>query len=250
VSALLWFSHAQTLAQATGLSFGLTDKLMNADILLSTEYWLKIVRRLFADVLGPIGFLGVPVGVVLAVRQGKRAELLGLLAFDAYLVIVAGGNFHHNYYQLPIVPMATVATALAITGMASRIARQRGWRDAQRLMLCAGIVWIAVMGAFTRSVSAHNWYELDAPRVALCDAMRPHLSETDRVVFVNERSPDVLFCLDRKGWLLNEHDRRYAAHGGSIVVVRSSHPIRTELDAAASKLLDSTDYAVYRMKAE
>ena len=252
----LWFSHAHALAQATGLSFGLGDKLMNADILLSSEYWVKIVRRLFADILGPVGFVAAIAGVVFALQRRRVAEFLGFLAFDVYLLVVVGGNFHHNYYQLPIVPVATVLIALAIVEAASRVAQRRGWRREQMVMLVAGIVWLAVMGAFARSVSAHNWYELDAGRVTLCQDVRPLLSETDRVVFVNERSPDVLFCLDRKGWLLNEHEgnmdylRRFAAQGGSIVIVRASHPVRAELDAAASRLLASTEYVVYRMKAE
>ena len=253
---VLWFSHAHALAQATGLSFGLSDKLVNTDILFSVDYWIKIVRRLFADVLGPVGFVGTIAGVIFAVQQRKIAELLGLLAFDVYLVVVVGGNFHHNYYQLPIVPVATVVIALAITETATRVARTRGWRREQLVTLCAGIVGLAVMSSFARSVSAHNWYELDAGRVTLCEDLRPHLSESDRVVFVSERSPDVLFCLDRKGWLLNEHEgnmdylRRFAAQGGSIVIVRASHPVRAELDTAAARLLASTDYVVYRMKAE
>ena len=253
---VLWFSHAHALAQATGLSFGLGDKLVNTDILLSAEYWIKIVRRLFADILGPVGFVAALAGVIIALRRRRVAELLAFLAFDIYLFVVVGGNFHHNYYQLPIVPVATVLIALAIVETASRVAQRRGWRRDQMVTLCAGIVWLAMMSAFARSVSAHNWYELDARRVTLCEDVRPHLSETDRVVFVNDRSPDVLFCLDRKGWLLNEHEgnmdslRRLAAQGGSIVIVRASHPVRGELDAAATRLLESTEYVVYRMKAE
>jgi hypothetical protein len=251
-----WFAHAHALAQATGLSFGLADKLMNTDILLSAEYWIKIVRRLFADILGPVGFVAAIAGVIFARQQRKVAELFTWLAFAIYLFTVVGGNFHHNYYQLPIVPVATVLIALAIVETAARVAQRRGWRRDQAVTLCAGIVWLAIMGAFARSVSAHNWYELDARRVALCEDVRPHLAETDRVVFVSDRSPDVLFCLDRKGWLLNEHEgnmdylRRFAAQGGSIVIVRASHPVRAELDAVATRLLESTEYVVYRMKAE
>ena len=253
---VLWFWHAHALAQATGLSFGLSDKLINTDILMSAEYWIKIVRRLFADILGPVGFVAAIAGLIFALQRRKIAELLGFLAFDAYLFIVVGGNFHHNYYQLPIVPVATVLIALAIVETASRVAHRRGWRRDQMVTWCAGIVWLAIMGAFARSVSAHNWYELDAARVTLCEDVRPHLYATDRVVFVNDRSPDVLFCLDRKGWLLNEHEgnmdylRRFAAQGGSVVIVRALHPVRSELDAAALRLVESTDYVVYRMKAE
>ncbi len=144
---------------------------MNADILLSSEYWLKIARRLFADILGPVGFVGLPIGVG-GRAPGQAGRTFGL-RFGAYLVIVAGGNFHHNYYQLPIVPMATVATPRH--HRAGLTPRAEGWRDAQRSDALCGDRVDRRDGAFARSVSAHNWYELDAPRVALCDEVRPHL---------------------------------------------------------------------------
>lgn len=253
---VLWFTHARTLAETTGLSFGLADKLFSTEILFSGEYLLKIARRLAADLLGPVGVVCVVVGTVLAVRRGKTAEALGLAGFGIYLVVVTGGNFHHNYYQLPVVPIAVVAASLGVTGIAAALARRRGWNRAGVLSLYTGILWLAAMTTFVRSVSAHNWYELDRSRQRLCEDVRPLLMPSDRVVFANERNPDVLFCLDRKGWLLNYHEsnatylRRFVAAGATIAIIRKGDALQTDLEGMGARLVETPDYLAYRLKTE
>lgn len=250
----LWFAHARELAQSTGLSFGITDKLMVPEILLSAEYPVKIARRLAADILGPVGFVCTPIGALIAVRRGYVAEALGLLAFAVYLVVVVGGNFHHNYYQLPIVPVAVVLCSLGIIGTAQYVAAKRHWDQRGVILACAAMVWLAVMSSFARSVSAHNWYELDAEGLQLCEGLRRHLSPEDRIIFVGERSPAVLFCVDRKGWLLNPHEETmthlhdFVRHGASLIVVRRAHALERELAGVAMPLLQQPDYVVFRLK--
>ena len=167
MSGAAWFSHIRGLAQSTGLSFGLTDKLIDTDLLLSAEYPFKVAIRLVKDVLGPVVVIFVPVGAVLAVRRGRRAEVLGLLAFAAYLIVVTAGNFHHNYYQLPVVPIATVLASVGIVGAMSRLAVRYGWDRARTLAAYSLILWAAAASTFVRSVSAHHWYELDGHRLRL-----------------------------------------------------------------------------------
>ena len=254
VCGLLWFRHARNISELTGLSFGLSDKLLDSEILLSLEYPFKIARRLVKDVIGLVGTFFVPVGLAIALRRGKLAELLGVLSFAAYLIVVTVGNFHHNYYQLPIVPVATVLTALGIVGaVTARSQRNRWWRE-NSVRVYAAVLWVAAISTFVRSVSAHNWYEIDRGRLRLCDDLRPLLTDSDRLVFVNDQSPDMLFCLNRKGWLLNEHEssaqnlRRIGEAGGSVVVVhKGDRRGRADAQTIAHRLTETPDFVVFRM---
>ena len=75
VVAVAWQRHAHALGQMTGFSFGLADKLFDAELMFSGKYPVKIVERLFKDILGPVGFVGMAAGLWLAFRARRWCEL-------------------------------------------------------------------------------------------------------------------------------------------------------------------------------
>ena len=203
-----WFTHAHALFAMTGLTFGIGDKLFDADLLLSFRYLSKISTRLIKDVLGPCGILFLIAGLWEMRRRHALAELAGLGAFVAYLAIVTVGNFHHNYYQLPIVPVAAVLMAVGIVDTSERLVAQRRWSRFSLYVTCAAMVAATAITTFGRSVSFHSWYEIDPAVVFLCNETRAQLGPSERVVIVGSKSPALLFCLDRKGWLLDGEEAR------------------------------------------
>jgi hypothetical protein len=64
------------------------------------------------------------------------------------------------------------------------------------------VLWLMLLTTFVRSVSFHSWYEVDARKASFCRALGMAIPADERVTFVAYNSPDVLYCLDRKGWLL------------------------------------------------
>lgn len=252
-SGTLWFWHARNLSELTGLSFGLSDKLLDSEILRSAEYPFKVARRLVKDILGPVGALFTPIGAVIAIREKKYAEALGILAFAAYLIVVAAGNFHHNYYQLPIVPIATVLASLGIVRSVAHLSGRYHWRWTKELTAYSAILWVAAMSTLIRNVSAHNWYEQNRGRLHLCENLKPLLSDTDRLVFANDQSPDMLFCLDRKGWLLSTdqstvaHIRSLSQAGASVVVLHKDDQLRAQLEAVGHRLIETSDFVTLRL---
>lgn len=254
-SCALWFAHAHRLYELTGLTFGLSDKLLSASLLFSTEYWVKIATRLLKDIIGPVGMVFGPVGLYAAVRSGRVAEALGVLGFAFYLVVVTIGNFHHNYYQLPIVPVATVLASLGIVEAVRRLAERRSWAWATRMYVYAAILGAAVMTTYLRSVSAHNWYEVNQGALRICEEVSPLLRPDDRVVFLDYPSPDILFCLDRKGWLLTPHEATpdvitdAVEEGASILITpQASARFGTDLAPPAQPLVSTPEFVAFRLR--
>ncbi len=204
VAAVAWFRHAQALGQQTGLSFGLTDKLFDTELMFSGKYPLKLVERLFKDVLGPVGFCAMAAGIWLAIRGRRWCELLGVSAFAFYLLLVVGGNFQHDYYQLAIMPIAPAVAAPALFALMTLPATHRAFR--YRHQLLAALLGLAAFASFVRSTSFHSWYEFGADSVLFCEQADRFAERTDRVVFIGSNDPALLFCMDRKGWLLTEED--------------------------------------------
>jgi hypothetical protein len=198
----LWYTHARTLYEATGLTFGLTDKTFEPSLVFSLRFPLRIARRLLRDVLGPVGLVLLLVGAVAAIRRRRWVEPAGLGAFVVYLVAVARGNFHHDYYQLAILPLGAVLVGLGVVEAVESAAR-RGWPAVRRQTLTAVLLWALVVTTVVRSLSAHSWYEIEPGRLELCRAIAPQMQASDRLLFVNYLSPDLMFCLDRRGWILD-----------------------------------------------
>jgi hypothetical protein len=199
--AVLWYGHARALGAESGLSFGITDKLFDAATVFSVTFPLQMLERLARDILEPIGLVAIAVGAWLAYRSLRWCELLGLLGFVAYVVIVAVGNRHHNYYQLALMPIAPVVAAPGVSWIAT-------WAENRFRLLretaLPGILMLAAICAFVRLVSAHSWFEYSPHDVVLCEALHAATSPTDRLLFVGDNNPQVLFCVDRKGWLLSD----------------------------------------------
>lgn len=196
-AAALWYSHAHRLGQATSLSFGLLDKTFDPALVLSGRFVIGIGARLMRDVLGPIGFIAAAAGLVICLRRRRWAEVFGAAAFCAYLVLVARGNDVHDYYQVAIVP---IGVALIAVGLGEGL---RTPMVSERRYLPIVIAALALMASttFIRSVSAHSWYDYDVDRVEMCRQLRGQLQPRDLVAFVDDPNPDLLFCVDRRGWL-------------------------------------------------
>lgn len=226
----LWFSHAHEVFSRTGLSFGTVDKLFDASLLTWHYAWL-ISSRLTRDVLGPIGVIAALVGLTRSVTTGYRAEIFGVLGFLFYVVVVTGGNLNHNYYQLQIVPVGTVLAGLGVVAWVQRTGDAKRWLAAQRLRASAFVIGLAVLAAFVRNAGFHSWYEVDQTRAEVCRNLSPRLATGELVAFVGYKSPDILFCLDRRGWLLDEdtpHDqlRRVIPDGAGVIVIPTRYEDR------------------------
>jgi hypothetical protein len=91
---------------------------------------------------------------------------------------------------------------------------------------------VLVVSSFVRSVSFHSWYEVDSDKQQFCEELVPLLQRSDLVAFADYGSPDLLFCLDRRGWLLHAEESTPARlgeiirQGASVLVMQNSWPAR------------------------
>ena len=200
-AAFLW--HMRMLAGQTGVvDFGAADKLFKVDD-MSGHYVYVISRRLLRDLLGPVGHVAWGVGVVSGVRRQRLAEAAAVIGALAYFVLVSRGNRVHDYYQLALVPGALIAMPEGLAVLGELLSRVLPARAADTPLAGSFVLaWTMMLFCFGRSVSFHSWYEVDADKLRVCTALRSALAPHDLIVFTNYNSPDVLYCLDRRGWLL------------------------------------------------
>jgi hypothetical protein len=194
----LWYRHAHQLGATTGLSFGMTDKLFDPNVVFSTSFAWVMVTRLWKDILGPIGAFGAVAGLWFAAREHRWCEVFGVAGFLGYLILVAGGNYIHDYYQLAVIPIAPSLVGLGWV----RLAHLRSEQAHDRWQVLVVALALAVCSTFIRSVSAHSWYEVSTADEELCRAVDVFSAPEDRVVLLGTTDPKLLFSMDRKGWVL------------------------------------------------
>ena len=199
----LWYRHAAGVSEQTGLTVGLTDKLFAWDLALSPGFYRVVLRGLAFDVLGPLAILLLVVGLVWTTRQGLWAERLAIAGFGAYVLIVARGVFVHDYYLIPVVPIGLVLVAVGSVVASKRISTvARAGHLTDPMLALSALLAVMLLSAYVRSVSFHSWYDIHVDRQETCALLRDVTGPDDRVLFLHYNSPDILFCADRKGWLL------------------------------------------------
>jgi hypothetical protein len=120
------------------------------------------------------------------------------------------------------------------------------------------VLALMLLGTLVRSVSFDSWYEYDPDRPALCREVRSQLEPGELVAFVDYPSPDLLFCLDRHGWLFGAGEwtaddlLRVWKESANILVVPDSVPAAALPDALrrhAILVTNSGRLTAYRLDA-
>ena len=229
-AVVLWYWQIRLAADESGLTVGLTNKLFNPELVFTWNFVERIVRKLLRDIFG-ITAVFVVWGALVAWRRGRIAEILGLAGFVVYVLVVADGVFHHDYYLLPIGMTASPLAALGIVNGAvpalTRFSRETA---------LATVLALVLMSSFVRAASFHSWYEWDPSEADLCQAGPSVLKPRERVLFADIGEPRLMFCLDVQGWLVGRNEPvaaldRARAEGATAIVTWSAKEVTPQTAA-------------------
>lgn len=203
--SILWYSHAHQIFKEYGLTFAIWDighdKWGNIQIWLDKEFYLTLFHRFKGEVLTPIGLCLFLFGLVLKVRQKKEFLFhFWLLGIIIYFFIVAVGNIVNNYYQLPLVPVASIFIGKALTLFINK-----------KLLSEKVIGWIIITIAFL-SISLFSYQEIKgfyywSRPIYFAGKTVDKLVEKDALIIVGNdtiyHGPEGLYYSNRKGWYAN-----------------------------------------------
>jgi hypothetical protein len=142
------------------------------------------------------GFIIFVVGMI-AFRKDKRLKLFNvwLLAALIYLIIVARGNYAHDYYQLPILVPITVFIGMVF----SKYFNKRPLSNWKSGLLTIGLVGMLGLG-FARYYDYIKREDLTDPKYKLSQLVK-HKTENDALIItVSGYDPMLLYLSHRKGW--------------------------------------------------
>lgn len=188
----IWYYYAH-VAFAQYATFGIWDvgsgKWGNTAIWFDRDFYIMMFNRLATVVFTPVGLILFVYGLFLKSKLRTNLFYFWVLAVLIYFIVVANGNFAHDYYQRPLVPPGAIFVGLAL----SKIYEKNKWAS---LALIAIILISAIY-------TAAPFYTEDT---IILDAA----TTTDKIVEKNAliitteseigANPDILYYSQRKGW--------------------------------------------------
>lgn len=225
IPAALWYHHAISLFDETGLTFGIFgntgyDKFDHG-LLLSSAFWTTMAQRFALVVLTPVGCVLALAGIFRpwASGPGHRdrwylyAWLGGLIA---YLLLVPEGNRKLHYYQLPFVPLVALLAATPLAALSTQ--KQPG----RRLLVLAALLGVGAASAhevadyyrpptygyYASCLAAGRALDTKLPNAAL--VVVGDLDDNAGAPF-RAQSPTLLYYMNRKGWQITPDEFSAAA---------------------------------------
>jgi hypothetical protein len=198
---------------------------------LDAGNWLILLRRLIFDVASPVGFLLVVWGVYGWLRGTRRALrwffaswALGLVL---YVLVFFNLNRIHNYYQIPLLAIVSVAAAACLDQFAA-LRRPYGAIAVGLLvvLLAGGSLWYSQLA----------YYHVDWRAIQAGQIIQEHSAPDDLVVTYlyddnDENSdPRLLYHALRRGWSIRRSDidrerlALYAGEGARLLAIVEVDP--------------------------
>jgi len=188
--SVIWYWHAHAIAEQfyPHHFFGAGG----IHIMSSGWYW-KIAKQMATSSLTPLLVILATCGVFVT-GSTKNARLLHwwLAAMILFIVVVGYGN-RHQWYQLPLVPIAAALAGAACTFIASKVPDQRA-----KITL---LIFLAASFGFPAFHYAQLFYHSSAAQLRDVGLeLKRRTPENSLIVAADNGDPTILYYAERKGW--------------------------------------------------
>jgi len=180
-----------------------TDKWFNRAILLNPDFYQRIWLQHLGELhLAYSGYIFLIIGFLTALQEeNKKVFGIWLLAVFFYFIVVAVGNYVHEYYQLPVLLVGSILVGAGISRSIEKI-KNISFRT-HKIILTVGLavllLWLPIYG-YTKSGERMRFdynYKIAGEHLA-----RISLPD-DKIIVVSDGEPEVLYYSKRKGWHFN-----------------------------------------------
>ena len=208
---LAWYTHAYRISftYPPYHVFG-TGVLEIAEV----GWYVEIVHRLATSSLTPLVAAAMLVGLFLPARTAYAWVFhWWLLALLVFIVLAGWGNHEHDWYQLPLVPVAAALAGRASAWGFGRVARRAG---APLACIGAGVLVVGLAAAAYIAIAPH--YE--PKRLAWWQAglALNRLTPPEALLLIaDDGDPTALYYSRRRGWHFLQHFGRPPVDSGEAI---------------------------------
>jgi len=212
VPTVAYYLHAHRLYQQSGMTvYGISGGWPGSgkfDLwgqLLSADFYRVMFNRLRSVILGRYGVWLLLAGLLIAPQ--KREEWLlyvWLGAVVLFILAVAQGNRQHEYYQLPLVPVAALFVGKALAALARPQTLNLELLILRRYGGAALAVLLLLLSARSAWQALAPMYEQSSVLLEVAQATERWTPPGEPVVLLHDwaRVPEVFYYAHRRGWAI------------------------------------------------
>lgn len=203
VPTFAWLTHALNVGDLGGVTknAGLadTDKIWGPiERLWDPKFYFRLQWRLFDRAITPIASLLAGLGLIAMRGSIARLPRFWLLGVVVYILLIRNGNYVHNYYQLPFVPVAALLAAMGFNWGLTRYYSKPAGKIAAFIVL-AGFLVLSLI--YVRSDFSQDLSSVKAGRLL------EKVSTADDLVYIldpgSTRKNQAIYYSHRRGWHTN-----------------------------------------------
>jgi 4-amino-4-deoxy-L-arabinose transferase-like glycosyltransferase len=175
-----------------------TDKWFNKNILLKPDFY----RRIWLQHLGELhfaytGYLFFIIGLFSHLKKEQEVFRIWVFAIFFYFIVVAVGNYVHEYYQLPILLPGSALFGLGVVNLMKKIKNLSfRYKVLLQIIMVIFLLWLPIYG-YTKSRERMRFcYVYKVAAEKLTEISLP----TDKIIVISDGEPEVLYYSKRKGW--------------------------------------------------
>lgn len=202
-SVTLWYHHAHQNYLNGGVTSGIweygKDKWGNWDMLFQFTFWNRIIFQSIAERhLTWCGFVLFVIGFFTPKISTKESTIyVWMLSVIFYFIIVAKGNYIHEYYQLPFIPQATIIIGkTCYYYLNKKIPR---WKS---ILVCTLLFGTIILSLWRLSDYLSRENPDRSLDFQLAQSIRSYCLSDDTVCLLGH-DPTLLYLIHRKGYLIS-----------------------------------------------
>jgi hypothetical protein len=209
--AAAYYAYARSLFHASGMTvYGIaggwpgSGKFDTLGQLLHADFYRVMLVRLRGILLGPYGALLLVLGLAIRPRRQEAVLYAWLGAVMLFVLVVAQGNRQHEYYQLPLVPVAALFVGKALSALAAPGALNLDLPVIGRRLGVFLAASLLVLSLRSTLANLKPLYKQASILMEVAQATRQLTSAQAPVAIIYDwaRVPEVFYYSDRRGWAL------------------------------------------------
>ena len=209
--AVAYYAYARSLFYASGMTvYGIaggwpgSGKFDTLGQLLSPDFYRVMLVRLRGIWLGPYGALLLVLGLAIRPRRQEALLYVWLGAVILFVLAVAQGNRQHEYYQLPLIPVAALFVGKALSALVAPRAINLDLPIIGRHLGALLVALLLVLSLRSAWSNLQPLYKQASILMEVAQATRRLTSPQAPVAIIHDwaRVPEVFYYSGRRGWAL------------------------------------------------
>jgi 4-amino-4-deoxy-L-arabinose transferase-like glycosyltransferase len=170
----------------------------------NVSWYAKIARQIITSTLTPLLFLAAVIGSFAARRRKHAGLLYGWLAAMILFIIFVGYGNRHQWYQLPLVPIAAAFGGAGCALLASKFSR------APRTLIVFSILFVGFFGLLSFKYARPVYRSRSSAELRdLGLELKRTTPENSLIIAADNGDPTVFYYGERRGWHIPEEGGIY-----------------------------------------